>query len=193
MRERASGRGTRLGTRLAVALLLVALPIGACDSATGTGAEEEPSGSPAASTLRLTMGGSGEFSTPAHEPDATFRITVRDATYRTEATEAYGEVDRPRTRYFLLLDLRIENRGPYSASWKGFAWVGPSRERVEDPTECHRSVPRCVSLDKNYLVGESVDGIALFDVPAKGGHLDYPLAWPRYQDRPALVIELPDR
>ncbi|MFI9168230.1 hypothetical protein [Streptomyces lincolnensis] len=188
MRERASGRGTRLAVAL---LLLVALPAGACDS--GSGADEDPSGSPAASTLRLKAGGSGEFSTPAHEPDATFRITVRDATYVTEATDAYGEVDRPRTRYFLLLDLRIENRGPYSASWKGFAWVGPSRERVEDPTECRRSVPRCVSLNKNYLTGESLDGIALFDVPAKGGHLDYPLGWPRYQDRPALVIELPDR
>lgn len=49
-----------------------------------------------------------------------------------------------------------------------------------------------VRLNLTYPPRQWARGTAVYDVPEKGGRLEYPGDWPRMTQRPLLVIELPD-
>ncbi|NGO13276.1 DUF4352 domain-containing protein [Streptomyces sp. HC44] len=182
-----------------MALVLMLLGAGvACDRDGGGGAAERSREADQVRTLTLRVGGTGEFSTRAGQPEGgrgtTFKVTVRSVKYWTEST-APGSTDRPVEGYFLLVELRVENSGrlPGNFGADRLAWVGDSRERIQDASACCVDGVGNSGFSDTFEPGFHLTGTEVFDVPDKGGRLEYPGDWPRLTERPLLVIELPDR
>ncbi|WP_128382261.1 hypothetical protein [Streptomyces cavernae] len=187
-----------LPARSKTPLLSIELPEG-----NASGGENEGGGGASPPTLpqgvRVRAGEPGEFSTETtrddYAPATTFRITVRSMKYRRETTDSYGDVERPKRGFFLLVELNIKNIGDAPGDFRveDFAWVGNGQQRIQETYDCcPLGMPR-TDFSQSYLSGYQVTGTAVFDVPEAGGYLEYPRDWAAHgMEHPLLLIELPD-
>jgi hypothetical protein len=103
-------------------------------------------------------------------------------------------VDRPKRGFFLLVELNVKNVGDAPGHFRvdDFVWVGKGQQRIQEAYDCCPSGIRDPGFSQTYLTGYQVTGTAVFDVPEKGGYLEFPRDWAaRGSEHPLLLIELP--
>lgn len=153
--------------------------------------EESPTDQPETDTPTLKVGGTAEFSSQfTGEQGTTLRVKVNSVDYRTKTTEE-GASSTPDRKYFALVSLTVKNTGDTPGSFEGanFVWVSPDKERIQDAGVAGvLGVPNAEAASTTFQPGQSATGTEVFDLPQKGGQLDYEID---QGAAPLLTINLP--
>lgn len=186
----------------APAVLLVLCSLTACggDKPTPqsepTGQERvSPSGEPPDETPTLEEGGTTEFySQFAGEAGTTLEVTLNKVEYRkgtTQPEEGYTMSSSPERGYYALVSITVKNTGEASGTFNGanFVWVSPDKERLEDVgISGVVGIEDAEAASTTYQPGQKATGTEVFDLPRKGGQLDYEIG---QGAAPLLTIKLP--
>ncbi len=186
-------------TMAPAAALLLAFALAGCgdgdepsEPATTSPTEKEgPTDQPETDTPTLSEGGTAEFSSQfTGEQGTTLRVTVNSVDYRTE-TKEHGSSSTPDRKYFALVSLTVKNTGDAPGSFGGanFVWVSPDKERIQDVGVAGvLGVPNSEAVSTTFQPDQSATGTEVFDLPKKGGQLDYEID---QGSAPLLTINLP--
>ncbi|MEV6005640.1 DUF4352 domain-containing protein [Streptomyces sp. NPDC051976] len=202
--ERMSGRsryrtGLYLAAALAAAGLGLAAASGCSSSGNGnqttsgsTGAGPAASTTPAGASTPLTVGHSAEFfSQFTGEQGTTLRVAVNSIKYATSVPGPGGSPFRPTRGVYIVMSLTVTNAGQFAGSFNApnFVWVSPAGQVVPDVgTTLGGAAPDQSQEDTTLQPGQHATGTEYFDVPAKGGQLNYEIG---SGTAPLLVISLP--
>jgi hypothetical protein len=170
----------RLAAALAATAALAAPA--ACSSSASTQLSTPPPASTAATTPTSTTGGTtisvgqtAEFPSQfAGEQGTTMRLTVTAVTYATSLPQPYGASPTAPTRgVFAKVTMTATNVGsnPGVFDSSNFQWVSPSGQVIPhvDITNLNSNAIPTVTLQP----GQHSTGVAVYDVSAKGGQLEY--------------------
>lgn len=146
---------------------------------------------PGGGTPTVEEGGTIEFfSQFAGEQGTTLQVKLNSVDYKTETTED-GASTTPDRKYFAILSLTVKNTGDAPGSFGGanFVWISPDKERLQDVAVAGViGVENPEAVSTTFQPGQSATGTEVFDLPQKGGQLDYEIG---QGAAPLLTIKLP--
>jgi hypothetical protein len=193
---RSAGRAMNrrpLAAALTTAALITA-PV-ACSSQTGNqvapiSVTPAPSTNSAVPTSgpTINVGQTTQFPSQfAGERGTTIRLTVTGVAYVTSVTDALG-VNTPTRGLYARVTMTATNIGtnPGVFDDANFVWISPQGQAIPN-TACLGAAPDTIPT-VTMQPGQNVSGVASYDVPARGGQLQYEIG----VDLPVSVtVDLP--
>ncbi|RPE27906.1 uncharacterized protein DUF4352 [Kitasatospora cineracea] len=200
---RAVGRTGHQVARIVVAAGLVVVAAAGCSSSGGskaafTAGKEGVSSAAGASGPSVTpvaspvgVGSTASFhSQYAGEEGTTLEVTLDGVEYRSSIVRTGSSPAIPNRGVYALVSLTVANTGasPGLFNSPNLVWVSPDGQAVRDTAVLVPDVtPGTESLDSTVQPGQHVTGTAVFDVPARGGQLQYEITG----QAPLFVLQLP--
>ncbi|MFD7735306.1 DUF4352 domain-containing protein [Kitasatospora phosalacinea] len=117
-------------------------------------------------------------------------MTLNGVEYRSSIARTGSSPAVPNRGVYALVSLKVANTGtsPGLFNSPNLVWVSPDGQAVRDTAVLMPDVtPGTESLDATVQPGQHVTGTAVFDVPAKGGQLQYEITG----QAPLFVLQLP--